>query len=95
MLTTTTRSVLLISPRATSFSSAASATPVCGQLNRPVRSAAAAASASSASDACSTTPSNCCSVRTAFLMLTGLPIWIADASVGFAVSGSKLSQPSL
>ena len=52
-----------ISPRATSFSSAASATPVCGQLNMPVRSARAAASASSSSVACSTTPSKRCSVR--------------------------------
>ena len=34
---TTTRSSVAISPRATSFSSAASATPVCGQLNSPVQ----------------------------------------------------------
>ncbi len=46
-----------------SFSSAASATPVCGQLNMPVRSARAAASASSSSVACSTTPSYRWSVR--------------------------------
>ena len=71
----------MISPRAASFSSAASATPVCGHVNRPLRSARAEASASSASVAISTTPSNARSARTAFLKLTGLPIWIAEASV--------------
>ena len=38
---TMTRSPSRMSPRPTSFSSAASATPVCGQLNMPVRSARA------------------------------------------------------
>jgi hypothetical protein len=33
-------------------------------------------------------------VRIAFFTLTGLPIWIAEASVGFAVSGSNVSQPA-
>ena len=55
--TTTTRSLRRISPRATSFRRAARATPVWGQLNRPVRSACWAASTSSCSLACSTTPS--------------------------------------
>ena len=32
---------------------------------------------------------NAVSVRTALRMLTGLPIWIADASVGFAVTGGS------
>src|SRR5258708_28066706 len=53
---TTTRWPRVISPRATSLMSTASATPVCGQLNIPVRSARAAASASSDSVACSTIP---------------------------------------
>jgi hypothetical protein len=51
-----TRSLFRITPRATSFSIAASATPVCGQLNRPVRSARAHDSAISSSLACSTIP---------------------------------------
>src|SRR5262249_8001562 len=86
---TTTRSWERITLRSTSLRRAARATPVCGQLNMPVRSARAASSASSCSEACSTTPLNRCSVRMARLMLTGLPIWMAIASVGCAVTGSK------
>ena len=87
---TTTRSCGLICPRSRSLISAASATPVCGQLNMPVRSARAEASASSASVACSTMPLYFCSARMAFFTDTGLPIWIAEASVGFAVIGLEL-----
>jgi hypothetical protein len=91
--TTTTRCPRTISPRATSLHSAASATPVCGQLNIPVASARAAASASSSSLACSTTPPYFCSARIAFSTDTGLPIRIAEASVSFATTGSKRSNP--
>ena len=91
---TTTRSFERITLRSTSLRSAASATPVCGQLNMPVRSARAASSASSCSLACSTTPLNCWSVRMARLTLTGLPIWIALASVGCAVIGSNVLKSS-
>jgi hypothetical protein len=82
---TTTRSPLLTTPRAASFSSAASATPVCGQVNRPARSARAAASASSCSLACSTMPSSASSARRARPAETGAPIWMAEASVFLAV----------
>ena len=34
-------------------------------------------------------PSKCLSVRIALLIETGLPIWIAVASVGFAFIGSN------
>ena len=37
-------------------------------------------------------PLNCFSVRIAFSKLTGLPIWIALASVFCAWIGSKLSK---
>ena len=87
---TITRCPASICFRATSFFSTASATPVCGQLNMPVRSASAAASASSCSLACSTMPSYFCSARIALRTDTGLPIWMAEASVGCAVIGSKL-----
>ena len=72
--TTTTRSFFPMTPRFASFSTAASATPVCGQLYIPVRSARATASASSSSVACSTTPFVARSTRTARWMLTGSPI---------------------
>jgi hypothetical protein len=60
----------------------------------PVRSARAASSASSCSLACSTTPLKRCSVRIARLTETGLPIWIAVARVGCAVTGSKCLKSS-
>ena len=87
--TTTTREPASIRPCSRSLMRAAKATPVWGQLYMPVRSARAAASASSASEACSTMPRCRCSVRIAFRTDTGLPIWIADACVGFAPTGSK------
>ena len=62
---TTTRSSLPITPRASSFFSTASATPVCGQLNSPVASASATASTSSCSVACSTIPAKRFKVATA------------------------------
>ena len=55
------------------------------------RSALAEASASSASLACSTMPSNFCSVRMARRTLTGLPMRMALASVGPAVMAANLS----
>ena len=64
---TTTRWFERMTLRSTSFRRAASATPVWGQLNMPVRSARAASSASSDSLACSTTPLNCRSTLTARL----------------------------
>jgi hypothetical protein len=91
---TTTRSLERMTLRSTSLRRAASATPVWGQLNIPARSARAASSASSCSVACSTTPLNCCSVRIARLTLTGLPIWMAVASVGCAVTGSNFLKSS-
>ena len=53
---------------------AARATPVWGQLKRPVRSALAAAFASSSSEASSTTPLKRWRTFMAFFMLTGSPI---------------------
>ena len=78
---TTTRSLGFTTPRAASFSSAASATPVCGQAKAPERSARAAASASSCSLACSTRPSSASRARSARFAETGAPIWMALASV--------------
>src|SRR5207248_3217640 len=43
---------------------------------------------------CSTSPLSRCSVRMARLTLTGLPIWIAVASVGWAVTGSNVLKSS-
>jgi hypothetical protein len=40
----------------------------------------------------STTPSNALSARTALEKLTGLPIWIAEASVVFALTGASSAQ---
>ena len=84
---TTTRSPALMVPRPASFSRAARATPVCGQVKSPARSARAAASASSCSLACSTTPSRASSARSARPAETGAPIWMAEASVLRAVIG--------
>ena len=50
------------------------ATPVCGQLNVPVKSTLAVDEASSSSDACSTIPSNSLRILIAFFTLTGSPI---------------------
>src|SRR5215831_12173026 len=91
---TTTRSLERTTLRSMSLRSAASATPVCGQLNMPVRSARAASSASSCSEACSTTPLKRCKVRMARLTDTGLPIWMAMARVDWASMGSKRLKSS-
>ena len=93
MLMTTTRSDFLMVPAAINFSSAAKATPVCGQLNMPVLSARAAASASSVSLACSTTPSYSFKLRIALATLIGFPIWMAEARVVVGTTGSKFSNP--
>eukprot|EP00955_Chlamydomonas_euryale_P022449 237259-Chlamydomonas_euryale.AAC.7 len=87
--TTTVRSLFPMTPRSRNLMSAASATPVCGQLNIPVRSARAAASISSSSVASSTTPSVACSARMARSIDTGSPIWIAEANVVCALTGAN------
>ena len=50
---------------------------------------------SSSSVASSTMPSVAVSARMARSMDTGSPIWMADAKVVFALTGSKCSQPFL
>ena len=60
---------------------------------RPVRSPLAAASISSSSLASSTMPSVSVSARMALSMETGSPIWMAEAKVVCALTGSKVSQP--
>ena len=55
-------------------------------------SASAAASMSSSSEASSTIPPQSLRALTALLMLTGSPIWMAEAKVVSACMGSKTSQ---
>src|SRR2546428_249053 len=91
---TTTRDALGITFALTSFTVAASATPVCGSVKNPNRSTSAQAATNSASVACSTIPLVARSAFTAFPKLTGFPILMAVAYVLPAVTDSNLANPS-